>query len=413
MRTKNRISNSLVDEWVPRGFAVVHSEAPGTGLSQGCPTVGGSPRNCAPKAVIDWLNGRAKGYTTPDRRPTKCSATVAHRQGRHDRHVVQRHAAGRGRDHRRRGTRGDHPGGAQHLVLPLLSLATAWCGTRAATSARTSTSCTTSFTAAIRRSAPTATRTCRDGRWPTGQRPHHRRLQQLLGRARSRAQGGGIQRGDADGARLQRLERDARASASASSEIIKKNKVPLQQFYPSGWPWRQSADAADEPLVHALPLRRRQRRRAGPEGLDRARGRADAVADAVRRLSESRCQAGGARARRGRTHRGCPHPGRPRRRARDARRQRRVQRRGARQGHGLAESAAVRHARPERTGAPVRHGADPHSPREQQAGRESVGVAGGAAVDRARQQHHGRHQPRLGRPAEPRLTQEGWRLSVV
>ena len=60
-------SNSLVNEWVPRGFAVVHSEAPGTGLSQGCPTVGGEPEELAPKAVIDWLNGRAKGYTT-DRR---------------------------------------------------------------------------------------------------------------------------------------------------------------------------------------------------------------------------------------------------------------------------------------------------------------------------------------------------------
>lgn len=63
---KQMISNSLVNEWVPRGFAVVHSEAPGTGLSQGCPTVGGDPECLAPKAVIDWLNGRAKGYTTPD-----------------------------------------------------------------------------------------------------------------------------------------------------------------------------------------------------------------------------------------------------------------------------------------------------------------------------------------------------------
>ncbi|MCJ7629955.1 MAG: hypothetical protein MUO50_16385, partial [Longimicrobiales bacterium] len=35
------ISNSQVETWVPRGFAVVHSEAPGTGLSQGCATVGG------------------------------------------------------------------------------------------------------------------------------------------------------------------------------------------------------------------------------------------------------------------------------------------------------------------------------------------------------------------------------------
>jgi X-Pro dipeptidyl-peptidase len=60
------ISNSQTAAWVPRGFAVVHSEAPGTGLSQGCPTVGDAPEILAPKAVIDWLNGRAKGFTTID-----------------------------------------------------------------------------------------------------------------------------------------------------------------------------------------------------------------------------------------------------------------------------------------------------------------------------------------------------------
>ncbi len=60
------ISKSFVKEWVPRGFAVVHSSSPGTGLSQGCPTVGGDNESLAPKAVIDWLNGRATGYTTPD-----------------------------------------------------------------------------------------------------------------------------------------------------------------------------------------------------------------------------------------------------------------------------------------------------------------------------------------------------------
>jgi len=64
-RLNPRINPSQVDTWVPRGFAVVHSEAPGTGLSQGCPTVGGPPEALAPKAVIDWLNGRAKGYTAP------------------------------------------------------------------------------------------------------------------------------------------------------------------------------------------------------------------------------------------------------------------------------------------------------------------------------------------------------------
>ena len=60
------ISNSLIRTWVPRGYIVVHSSSPGTGLSQGAPTVGGDNESLAPKAVIDWLNGRAKGFTTPD-----------------------------------------------------------------------------------------------------------------------------------------------------------------------------------------------------------------------------------------------------------------------------------------------------------------------------------------------------------
>lgn len=60
------ISNAEVGTWVPRGFAVVHSEAPGTGMSQGCVSMGGSWEALAPKAVIDWLNGRARGFTTPD-----------------------------------------------------------------------------------------------------------------------------------------------------------------------------------------------------------------------------------------------------------------------------------------------------------------------------------------------------------
>ena len=60
------ISNSHIASWVPRGYVVVHSSSPGTGLSQGSPTVGGPNEALAPKAVIQWLNGKAKGYTTPD-----------------------------------------------------------------------------------------------------------------------------------------------------------------------------------------------------------------------------------------------------------------------------------------------------------------------------------------------------------
>ena len=58
------ISNSQIKIWVPRGYIVVHSSSPGTGLSDGSPTVGGDNESLAPKAVIDWLNNRAKGFTS-------------------------------------------------------------------------------------------------------------------------------------------------------------------------------------------------------------------------------------------------------------------------------------------------------------------------------------------------------------
>src|SRR5210317_1083955 len=56
------ISNSQVRTWVPRGYIVVHSSSPGTGLSDGSPTVGGDNESLAPKAVVDWLCGRANGF---------------------------------------------------------------------------------------------------------------------------------------------------------------------------------------------------------------------------------------------------------------------------------------------------------------------------------------------------------------
>lgn len=64
--TRTQIATSLINDWVPRGFAVVHSEQPGTGRSQGCPTIGDYPERAPMKFVIDWLNGRAKGFTTID-----------------------------------------------------------------------------------------------------------------------------------------------------------------------------------------------------------------------------------------------------------------------------------------------------------------------------------------------------------
>jgi len=59
------ISRSHVRKWLPRGYIIVHSSSPGTGLSQGSPTVGGDNESLAPKAVIEWLTGKANGYTTP------------------------------------------------------------------------------------------------------------------------------------------------------------------------------------------------------------------------------------------------------------------------------------------------------------------------------------------------------------
>ena len=58
------ISNSQLLTWIPRGYIVVHSSSPGTGLSDGSPTVGGDNESLAPKAVIEWLNGKENGFTS-------------------------------------------------------------------------------------------------------------------------------------------------------------------------------------------------------------------------------------------------------------------------------------------------------------------------------------------------------------
>jgi X-Pro dipeptidyl-peptidase len=52
----------LDDYYVPRGYAVVLGESLGTFNSDGCPDVGGRVETLGAKAVIDWLNGRARGW---------------------------------------------------------------------------------------------------------------------------------------------------------------------------------------------------------------------------------------------------------------------------------------------------------------------------------------------------------------
>ncbi|MBL7113510.1 MAG: Xaa-Pro dipeptidyl-peptidase [Bacteroidales bacterium] len=60
------LSGSQTRTWIPRGYIVVHSSSPGTGMSDGSPTCGGDNESLAQKAVIDWLCGRAHGYTAHD-----------------------------------------------------------------------------------------------------------------------------------------------------------------------------------------------------------------------------------------------------------------------------------------------------------------------------------------------------------
>ncbi|MEV7277482.1 Xaa-Pro dipeptidyl-peptidase [Streptomyces sp. NPDC093111] len=50
--------------FVPRGYAFVAVDLAGTSRSDGCDDVGGRSDVQSAKAVVDWLNGRARGYTT-------------------------------------------------------------------------------------------------------------------------------------------------------------------------------------------------------------------------------------------------------------------------------------------------------------------------------------------------------------
>lgn len=62
-RSKRPLLSAMYEkQWIPRGYIMVYSSSPGTGLSDGAPSIGGENESLAPKAVIDWLCGRSKGY---------------------------------------------------------------------------------------------------------------------------------------------------------------------------------------------------------------------------------------------------------------------------------------------------------------------------------------------------------------
>lgn len=56
------LPGTLDNHYVPRGYAVVLGQSIGTGASDGCPTSGDMAETLGTKAVIDWLNGRAKAF---------------------------------------------------------------------------------------------------------------------------------------------------------------------------------------------------------------------------------------------------------------------------------------------------------------------------------------------------------------
>ena len=56
------LPGGLDNYYVPRGYAVVLGESIGTFNSDGCPDIGGPAETLGTKAVIDWLNGRARGF---------------------------------------------------------------------------------------------------------------------------------------------------------------------------------------------------------------------------------------------------------------------------------------------------------------------------------------------------------------
>jgi X-Pro dipeptidyl-peptidase len=56
------LPTQLDNYYVPRGYGVVLGESIGTFNSDGCPDIGGPWETLGTKAVIDWLNGRARGY---------------------------------------------------------------------------------------------------------------------------------------------------------------------------------------------------------------------------------------------------------------------------------------------------------------------------------------------------------------
>ncbi len=113
---KANLPGSLDDYYVPRGYAVVLGQSVGTGDSDGCPTSGDQAETLGTRAVIDWLNGRAKGFDAAGAR----SPPTGPPGRRHDRRLLQRHPAQPGRRHRRPRAADHRAGGRDQQLVRLL-----------------------------------------------------------------------------------------------------------------------------------------------------------------------------------------------------------------------------------------------------------------------------------------------------
>ena len=56
------LPGGLDDRYVPRGYAVILGEGIGSAGSDGCPTIGDRDEAISTRAVIDWVNGRARAF---------------------------------------------------------------------------------------------------------------------------------------------------------------------------------------------------------------------------------------------------------------------------------------------------------------------------------------------------------------
>ena len=278
------ISNSQVRTWVPRGFAVIHSQSPGTGQSQGCPTVGGANESLAPKAVIDWLNGRARGFTSLDG----------------DEEVQANWATGKV----------GMTGTSYNGTLPLAAATTGVEGLEAIIPIAPNTSYYHYYRSNGLVRAPggypgedidvlfdfifSSFPDVRDYCIAAVRDEMTAQLDRTTGDYNDFWEGrdylnhiDGVRAAHPHEPRFQRLERHARAQLPHLDGAEGTGRAG-PDLLPPGRPRRAPTAGTHEPVVHALRRRRRERRRGRRQGLDRARGRRPGGTDAVSELPAPR-----------------------------------------------------------------------------------------------------------------------------